>query len=619
MRRVRSILAASLVLITVALLVLDVAMYVLNRTVPEGPTEQSPEHWLEYLSYTVGVIGILAGAGIGFVLSQRRHRNPIGWLLLFGTALTQLGSAIGELRIYQRNVGTEVGAFGFQMRLPEAEFLVFLSPPARALGLAGAFLFLMILFPDGRLGSAGGRAVFTLTAALTSVFLLEAVFGPSVGGRENPLAVSWLYEIIAYQLSVLNQSIPLSYLSFLLTIPLTGAFFVGRYLRSRGERRLQMKWLGLAAFISAVGLITTLVAYYTKGFFEIFILDIRWADWTMLVLNLGFTLVPIAAAVAIFKYRLYDIEVILKRSILFGSLALFITAGYVALVVALGSALGGRRGLIPSVLATGLVAIAFEPVRSTSEKLANRLVYGKRAAPYQALIQMTEQMRAARPMEEVLPAIAETIAAATGARGVMVTLELSGGGAADGRWGDVPEEAWPSEAGIFPILSDDSVIGDVQLFKSKGNPVNRDDEAVMRALLPRTTLALVNMRLALQLRDHLAETRAQELALKESHRRLTNASLQTRLAFQREVHEAVASNLSQIQDLTPDTSLETEELEDLIDWAAGKTAEALEKVREIARGIFPALLTDRGLAAALEAEISRFPSLEVVVDPSLSS
>lgn len=614
----RQVVAGVLLVANLFSVAVDIAFYVLVRTVPEHYHENAPEHWLAYTTFAIFTLGTLARAGLGFLLAQRRHRNPIGWLFLVGTLLGQLGSTPGFVRLYRAVVGEEVSAVGLKFQMPELRFLDFISGPASILGMAAVFIFVMILFPKGRLASLPARVVCAIAIGLTSLTLIETVVGPSLLGRENPLGVPWLYELIAYRLAVLDQEFSLSLLAFYLTIPLAGIFFTVRYLRSSGELRLQMKWLGVAASITAAGVVAIFTSFYTKGFFEIFILDFNWGAWTNLLFNFGYTLVPIAAAIAIFKYRLYDIEIILKRSIMFGSLAAFITVGYVAAVVVFGSVVGGERGFLPSIAATGLVAMAFQPVRSGSERMANRLVYGKKAGPYEALIRMTEQMRTAQPIEKILPSLAETVVAATGARRVRVRLILSSGEQLEGAAPSSAPVSDQSQTRIFPIQKDGSLIGEIEIVKPGSESVTGADESVLRILLPRMTLALENMRLALELQDRLEQRQLQAAALQESLRRVTNAALRTRLAFQREVHGAVAANLSEIQRLMPEAGKASEEeLAQLIDVASRKTDDALEKVREIARGIFPPLLADKGLAAALEAEASRYELLEVNIDPSL--
>src|SRR5206468_6301728 len=97
--------------------------------------------------------------------------------------------------------------------------------------------------------------------------------------------------------------------------------------------------------------------------------------------------IAIAAGVAILKYRLYDIDVVINKTLVYGSLAAFITAVYVAIVVGIGTAIGQgeRPNLGLSILATAVVALAFQPVKGRVQRLANRLVYGRRATPYEVL------------------------------------------------------------------------------------------------------------------------------------------------------------------------------------------------------------------------------------------
>jgi hypothetical protein len=162
-----------------------------------------------------------------------------------------------------------------------------------------------------------------------------------------------------------------------------------------------------------------------------------------LTLALG---IPAACAVAILKYRLYDIDIVISKTLVYTVLAGFITAVYVLLVVGVGSLAGhpGRPNLGLSILATALVAVAFQPVRARAQRLANRLVYGTRATPYQALSELSEQVGGTYATGELLPTMARIVAEATGALRTDVWLR-SGGELTDGAW-------WPAEAASRPGL-----------------------------------------------------------------------------------------------------------------------------------------------------------------------
>ena len=132
---------------------------------------------------------------------------------------------------------------------------------------------------------------------------------------------------------------------------------------------------------------------------------------------LGFAALPIGAAVAVFKYRLYDIDVVISRTLVYGSLAVFITAVYVGIAVGIGALVGsgGKPNLGLSILATAIVAVGFQPVRERVQRVANRLVYGKRATPYEVLSQFSERVAESYASDDVLPRMARVLAEGTNA------------------------------------------------------------------------------------------------------------------------------------------------------------------------------------------------------------
>ena len=136
-------------------------------------------------------------------------------------------------------------------------------------------------------------------------------------------------------------------------------------------------------------------------------------------------LVPVAIGIAIFRYHLYDIDVVINKTLVYGSLAVFITGVYVAIVVGIGSLAqrGTRPSLALSVAATAVVAVAFQPVRAWVQRLANRLVYGRRATPYQVLADFAGRMAGAYAAEDLLPRMARILAEGTGAARADVWLK----------------------------------------------------------------------------------------------------------------------------------------------------------------------------------------------------
>ena len=143
----------------------------------------------------------------------------------------------------------------------------------------------------------------------------------------------------------------------------------------------------------------------------------------MIALGFGCAL-PLAAGIAIFKHRLYDIDLVISRTLVYGSLAVFITAVYVGIAVGIGALIGGggKPNLALSIVATAIVAVGFQPVRERVQRVANRLVYGKRATPYEVLSQFSERVAESYAVDDVMPRMARVLAEGTGAQRADVWL-----------------------------------------------------------------------------------------------------------------------------------------------------------------------------------------------------
>src|SRR5262249_17896202 len=150
-----------------------------------------------------------------------------------------------------------------------------------------------------------------------------------------------------------------------------------RWRRSQGEERLQLKWFAYAAAF----LPTSFVFF----FFGWNATTDRIGAVLLAIATLG---VPIATGIAVLKYRLYYIDVVISNTRLVGILAAFASIGSVAIVVGVGTLIGShgqRPSVLLAVLATAVVAVAFQPVRARAQRLADHLVYGERATPYDVL------------------------------------------------------------------------------------------------------------------------------------------------------------------------------------------------------------------------------------------
>ena len=152
---------------------------------------------------------------------------------------------------------------------------------------------------------------------------------------------------------------------------------VVRFARSSGEERLQLKWFAAAAVL----VVATLVPGFVTNSPVFSVLG-----------NVAFVCLFAAIAIAVLKYRLYDIDFVISKAVLYGSLAVFITAVYAALVVGIGTLAGNRRSPLLTALAAAVVAVAFQPARQWAGRLANRVVYGRRVTPYQVLSDLAQRI-----------------------------------------------------------------------------------------------------------------------------------------------------------------------------------------------------------------------------------
>ncbi|HVM14079.1 MAG TPA: hypothetical protein VM287_07095 [Egibacteraceae bacterium] len=291
-----------------------------------------------------------------------------------------------------------------------------------AVGLLGTFL--ILLFPDGGLPSPRWKPLAWLSAVAivlsSSVIMFmpgSLEMGPGWEGlppTTNPLGLESLRPALESMTFVIAL-IPLCFVGCAVSL-------VQRFRRSRGVERLQLKWLAFAtATVAGIYLTVMLLSlvFLVGGTSEP-----AWLGFLTQASVFSFPLIPIAAGIAILKHRLFDIDVVIKKTVVFGSLAGFITVVYIAVVVGVGRLLGstGDRDLGLSVVATAIVAVAFQPVRQRFEHLASRLVYGRRATPYQVLSEFSGRVAETYATDDVLPRMARQIKEGIGAQRAEVWL-----------------------------------------------------------------------------------------------------------------------------------------------------------------------------------------------------
>jgi signal transduction histidine kinase len=300
--------------------------------------------------------------------------------------------------------------------------------------------------------------------------------------------------------------------------------------------------------------------------------------------------------------------------VVFGSLAAFITLVYVGLVVGVGTAAGNRRSPLLSAVAAAVVALAFQPVRARAQRLANRVVYGKRASPYEVLSDFAERIAGAYASEDVLPRMAQIVAAGTGAARTAVWLRLGNELHAEASSDGAPEatvipvvgqelSGLPAGETAVPVLHQGELLGAISIRMPPSEPLTLAGERLVADVASQAGLVLSNARLIEELRASRQRlVAAQDAERRKLERNLHDGAQQQLVAMA--VKQRLAAGL-----VTKDPAKAAEMLGGL----QADTAEAIENLRDLARGIYPPLLADKGLAAALAAQ-ARKVALPVEVE-----
>ncbi|HJP66212.1 MAG TPA: sensor histidine kinase, partial [Actinomycetota bacterium] len=277
-----------------------------------------------------------------------------------------------------------------------------------------------------------------------------------------------------------------------------------------------------------------------------------------------------------------------------------------------------------TIVAAVLMAALFNPVRSRARRLANRVVYGDRATPYDVLSEFSERMAGAYATEDVLPRMARIMAAGTGARRSEVWLKVGpelrraatwpsdadGGAAIAMRDGEVP--AIPGADRSAAVLHQGELLGALAVAKAPNDPVTPVEDKLIADLAAQAGLVLRNVRLTEELRANLEELRA-------SRQRIVSAQDQERRRLERNIHDGAQQQLVALNVklglLRTVAAKDASQATSLAEQLQRESTEALENLRELARGIYPPLLADQGLVAALEAQARKAP-LPVDVEAS---
>jgi MFS family permease len=532
------------------------------------------------------------GALFGALIVARYPRHRIGWLLVVGPLATSAGMLADS---YAGHILTGHG-WGSRTLGHWAEWSSSFVNATPALAFVAA---IFLLAPDGPLLSSRWRFAFVL--AVLAVVLNTA--GVLV---TDPMTVAYTGET--------NLTTPATILINAAVFCVVGAIVAGavslvrRLRHAEGEERLQLRWIAASAtFMAAVMVLLLTVAVITP-------LDESPPLVLPLLLFLAYASLPVFTGVAVLRHRLYDVDLIVNRAVLLTLATGFAAAGYVALVVLIG---GRSDRFWPSLLATVLVALAFQPLRTWVVRLADRAAYGTRAVPYEALSDLTRVLGEAPDPTTLLPALAEGAGRAVSAEQVVVRFTIPGGPVREARWrARLTGDAGDPEARTTVPVGDDGLCT-MEVTPARGRSLRDHERDLLARLAEQAVLAFRNAGLSAELAGRVAEADRQGAELARSRRRLIDARDEERARLSTVVREDVVAHLvslpAQLRALAEDeTSPRADALAGLVD----ASVVSLEALREMTRGVYPTQLARAGLGPALSAHLTRWGRGTLVVDDS---
>jgi signal transduction histidine kinase len=529
-------------------------------------------------SFPMITLGCVLGALIGALIAARQPRNPIGWLFLAG----QLGTAIGLVsQAYAFRVLRD-GVLGPPLAGQLATVV------ASALGASWALSVLaavFLLFPDGSLPSRRWRALLWALPVPQVAIILSTVLVVPIGSITRADELSPLVSSVGVVSAVVSVGLLL----------LSLVALVQRLRHSRGEQRQQLRWLTAAAFALVAGFVLANLAGLSSEDTQV---------WAVVPLFVAYACVPVAAGVAILRYHLYDIDLVISRAVVGTAVVIFVTLGYVTAVVLLGALVGGQvsEKYWASVVATALVALAFQPLRRGVQRLGDRAVYGRRAAPYQALADLCRRLARAVSLEQILPGVAEVSGRSIGAQHATARLAVAGADDVVAHWPTHPTPGGPSGGEHSePVWKGTERIGEITVSMPAGREVSGTDRTLLADIATQAGLGMRNAQLAAQLRVQVHQAGAQTAELEASRLRLLAAQESQRQRLTRAVGAEVVPHLAQLRVGLAQAATATDPTaaSQFLNTAMETTNLALEALRDIARGVFPPLLARKGLAAAL--------------------
>ena len=446
-------------------------------------------------------------------------------------------------------------------------------------GVGLGLVLLLLLFPDGRLPSRRWRPVVAVAVAATGLL----VSGYTVW--------SWPWAqrlvVITEQPSDIGIAPVLLTSGWLLLLGAMGASVASLAVRWRAADADQRRQLR-PVIISGSVLAFTAVA--------LFPVQRVWVPTVLVALVVFFA----SYVVAVLRFRLHELDVVVNRAVVASVLAAMVTALYLGVVVGVGSLIGRQveTPLLP-LLAVGLIAVLFEPARRRVRRIVDRMLYGRDADAYEVLSELAAQLRDAGPVEQVTEQVASLLVRGSGASAARIELVAQD---------DQTELAFIGEGGHpvvleVPVIHEGELLGVVALHARTGSDLAPDAAALVTDVTGMLGAVLRNALLTAQLQEQVVE-------LRRSRQRLVEAHDSARRGVERDLHDGAQARLVALRMRIGMAGAEVADsvdgelrhrLEGRFEQLGDEVDEAIRELRVLTHGLRPPVLESDGVLAALRA------------------
>ncbi|NKQ36009.1 MAG: hypothetical protein HF973_10400 [Chloroflexi bacterium] len=544
-----------------------------------------------------GIISSLSFAILGTLIFLYRPENRIGWLSL-GIAFALSASSTIDLYVACGLEGI-IAAPGQGMAawILYSHGMLFVFP---------IVILLPMLFPTGRFLSPRWR--WAMVACLIGLLVTGTLLGLS-----PDFTTAFFYNFPManpFRLSGLPSWWPRFFDDarqwFFIALRLLAiASIIVRFKRSVGDERQQIKWL---AYFLAMTFGIAVFLFNIPA--TIFGLDTYGTIWFDLIIGLAFVGIPFVIGIAIFKYRLYAIDLIINRTLVYGGMTLLVVLLYSLIVVGSSRLFQTLNSLPSSLLATGLIAVLFQPARERLQKGVNRLMFGKRDNPYAVLSYLSQQLQGTAVPSETLTAIVQTIADTL--KLPYVAIELT-------------EQAAQVGQAFVGMPVGETVELPLHYQKERVGRLLVSPRAANERFTPQETQLLADI--AAQTAPVASATRL-TMALQRSREKLVLTREEERRRIRRDLHDGFGPTMAS-QTLKLDTVLELL-LEDdpqaavkYVQQLKGQTQQMVADIRQLVYELYPSVLDELGLLEALRIHVAQMRgvngnltvSIEAAPDP----